>query len=236
MTTLNSLKYGTKYPADSNTLYYLNDTLIEGTHWRNVFGNACYHVGWTTTFTNTPVGIYVIAIDTDSYTAHNADPNQPLLADISCYGDFDLLSPDIDRQSVTILDPENPLPQSHIIPGLDIMFRPFSYMTQGDKIHIAIGGIWVESEGRYVQFLSFGQLSSSGPATDSIEVTVENNSGVTLTGIEARIVNKLSVFQEQDVNDERKIPFKLIVQASKLSPKFDTYSDYPYVISFGEAS
>jgi hypothetical protein len=142
------------------------------------------------------------------------------------------MGPTVDRAMMVIVDPENPTWQSHIIPGVRIFPRQFSMISAEDKVQVAIGGIWVSDEDRYVRFLAFESLSSAGPATDSREFTILNNSGVTLTDIEVRVVNRISVFQESDDDDRRAIPFKSIVQASSLNPRFDGYSSYPLDITF----
>jgi len=170
-------------------------------------------------------------MDSQSFIDHATLPIEDLKLEVSCYRGSDKLGWNMNTQ-VVIETPETPVAQPQIIPGLNIILNPFFALTINDEFVVSVGGIYSESEDRQVQFLSFGSRPSSGPESDTVDLVITNDSGVTLTDVKANVVNKICTWQDSTaINPKADVPFKAIAQVSTLNPKFEETlgfsEDYP---------
>lgn len=186
--------------------YSLTGNSGEGISWRNVFGQLVTAVVASTD--NLPAaGIYEVTIDEDSWDlfvaygeANNyvgADYYYPLKLNVVSYDLHNKLSFETNT-SITI-SVFSSTGQAGIIPGFALTLSQWPNIHPYDKFHLIVGGRWLAAEDRYLKDTIFGELSSSGPATSETAFTVKNVSDTTLTKIEAKVVNKISVLQDNNM-------------------------------------
>lgn len=188
--------------------YSLTGGSGEGISWRNVFGQMITAVVANTD--NIPAaGIYEVTIDEDSWDAFvayavahgdnygTANNVSPLKVNVTSCDDHNKLSFSADTS--VVISVFSSTGQTGIIPGFTLTFSQWPNIHLYDKFQLIVGGRWLASEDRYIKDMIFGELSSSGPVTSGVAFTVENIGDTTLTKVEAKVVNKISILQDDNM-------------------------------------
>jgi hypothetical protein len=211
----------------ANPDYRMDGSSGEGISWRNIAGGSPVRDIQLTSINddmtslvspevaevgfNIPAaGLYNVQITQDSYDdfiayrdAHSleeANTESPVRVLITSGSRFNKPSPSVDSQEVAVDVLEEGW-QSHIIPGLKIRLRPLEGLAGGHRFQVSVGGRWLEEEDRNLEDLFMGGRSANGPTGEAVSITVKNESGVALQSVQAKIVNKISVYQPQQQLD-----------------------------------
>lgn len=202
------------YGSNNGVEYSLDAVSGEGISWRNISGR-CLESVERDQANILSAGIYRISIDAASLETFRAMiaangiawavVNSPFSFNIENYRSNNKLgyscsssvaaslTLDVDRYVC-----EN---QRFIVPGLLLSFIAWEEMSGTEIFHVIVGGRWLEAEDRYLEVLMLGELSSSGPASDPVSLTIKNVSGESLTDIQATIVNRASISQDENISN-----------------------------------
>jgi hypothetical protein len=193
----------------ATTDYNMDASSDEGISWRNIHGTALVDVAQVeiddvqidldpvalieSGFNIPAAGVYDVQVVSDLYSGNLIDVR------ITSGSSFNKLSPSVDTLDV-IVDASEDGWQYQVIPGIKIKIRPYTELggiSEYDRFQVVVGGRWLAEEDRNLEDLMFGLISANEPSSGEIKLTVKNNSGVTLTNVQAKVVNKISIYQNQ---------------------------------------
>ena len=170
-----------------NEYIIVDGTGNESVAWRNIYGAPCYSVDITDydSFETmiAPAGIYTIFfVDATHVTISSSYPEVKL-------------SPAIETGEIEVYVGVN----YQIISGLNITLG--EYFTSGDKFQIIIGGFYRNAEQRIIKGLIFDPITAGTTPSDEVKLKITNDSGYNLKGVYATILNKISLYQTQNMYD-----------------------------------